>query len=269
MNNPANFDEQLAGDNRPTIIAPAWIDPITGATYVHGDLHKERDSYEVPPTRVTETLGDVPSWVEYVQRYHGTLEHGGDKEMFLTWNKGGLRAVLDYHTDTPGRAQWIALHPFKPSRQFTEWCDFADGTGESHRRAIEFLEDHAPDIFEPPAADVSALLRSLRANVKAAAETILNPDGTSTVRFEKSSTVAAANEAPLPAEMTIQIPVLAGETETWKLPVRIRTSTDDNAHLVLRLSIPLADQAFEQAISARVSAAKVALDGLSVLRTAD
>jgi len=266
------------------VITPMVRDPATGAVYIHESLQQAQAPWEatehVQPMRAVEKLGDIASWVAYVQRYGGQ----GPSAPFLTWNSSGLRAVLDYATAAieaeqdplPGRCQWEARHPFECSTQWRAWKTLANGEAIGQRPAVERLEDLAEDIREPTPADLMSILRSLRASVNAKADTELMPDGTTRVAFTKDSAVKSGpGSVELPAFITIAIPVLQGHLSNgkpilYKLQVRIRVSVDDNAHLALRLTIPNSERVLEDVYADLVQRAGELLgEGFALLRASD
>jgi hypothetical protein len=242
-------------------------DPKTGARWVHKDLVQVRKDYEIGPPQAGESFGDVESWASYVKEYSLA-----DPPAFLTWSPIGLRAILDYHSQSlgAGHGRWSAMMPFVKSPEWLAWMGIATGHGVPQAKAIEFLEDHSPDITSPDAATLMAILGTLRATVNKSATTELRPDGTSAVTWSGATGVAArGGTTDLPSEFTITIPVLKGHDVRYGLAVRLRASVDNDAHLALRLSIPLAERALEIVFKDRVDAAKGLLgDGFSVLRAA-
>jgi len=259
----------------PTVIVPAqYEDPITKALYVHEDLKRVREDWDVEehisPVNVTEKFGDVESWVAYVKRFGLAPDH----PPLLTWNGGGLRAVLDYHDpEGPGRCAWVALLEFKPSPEWTAWMGFGGGT---QKVVIEFLEDHTDDILDPPSVDLMALLRGLRTTVASSASTDLRPDGTTSVSFQQDKTLkGAAGQVELPPYLQIAIPVLRGHVDAEGRPVRystsvrLRASVSDDAKLALRFSIPNVERVLETVLTERVALAKEMLgDEYTLLRAA-
>lgn len=216
----------------------------------------------IAPIRVSESFGDVESWVNYVQWYDTSAE-------LLTWSERGLRAVLDYHgpSGEPGRCQWIAEHPFQLTSQWRAWASLANGMPRTQRQLLEALEDLSEDIVDPDAAMLVSILRTLRATVNATAQTDLNADGSTHVEFTKNSTIHAG-KVSLPPEIKIGVPVLKGHTEekdgkrvpvVYRLPVRVRVSVDDQAHLAFRLTMPTAERTLESVYADRVAAAKAML----------
>lgn len=249
-------------------LAPAYTDPKTGAVYVHEDLELAILPWEgeqhISPMSRAEGFGDVESWVAYVQRY------GVPASTLLTWSDKGLCATLDYAEDaaTPGRCQWQALHPFVFSRELQAWQKFAGGQSQGQRAAIEFLEERSEDIVEPVANDLVTLLRSLRANVASKASAELRPDGTSSVSFASDRTIqAGTGQVELPPVMTIDIPILHGLPERFRLFVRVRVSVGDQAQLALRFSLTNAEPTIDTVLSERVEAAQALLgDQYQMLR---
>jgi hypothetical protein len=258
------------------VVEPAYRDPVTGALYIHKDLAPMSapwaDEEHLPPVKAHEKFGDVESWVAYLKRFGGAE----DLAPFLTWNKTGLRAVLDYHSaGEPDRCQWIATYPFTLSPEWVRWSFIADGRAIGHAAAVARLEDVLPDIVNPPATDLMAIMRTLRASVSAQASTELREDGTTSVVFSQDKKVSHG-EVGLPSEFEIMIRVLTGHEDNagrpvlYKLRVRIRASVDDAAKLQLRFTMPDADRVLEDVYADRVSAAKGLLGPeYMLLRAAD
>jgi hypothetical protein len=166
--------------------------------------------------------------------------------------------------------------PFRTSLQWDAWRGFASGQAIGQKSAVERLEDLAADIVEPSPADLTGLLRSLRASVNAKASAELRPDGTTSIAFERDSRVAAGKDVDLPATFKIAIPVLKGHLNEdgvpvlYGLDVRVRVSVDDNAKLALRFTIPSAELALERVYAERVAAAKELLgETFDLLRASD
>lgn len=250
-------------------LAPFWKDEETGAVYVHQDLAQVTAPFEneghTGPVELIEHLGDVQSWCEYVTTFDV------DGSTLCSWSENGLRAILDY----PDRRTWSAMHMFKRTPEFNAWASIATGSPIEHRKAVEFLEDHAPEIQEPDQGSLLELIRSLRGTVNASAETDLRQDGTSSVRFSKDSRVVAGGDLTLPPEITIAIPVIRGHIGADGLPVRfklvvkLRASVGADAHLALRLTMPWAEVVLEQVYAELVASAKAQLgEKFTILRAA-
>lgn len=273
---PDPIDDQAISTAPRLAIAPTYKDPVTGALYVHEALTLRTepwaDEAHRPPVRAAEKFGDVESFVAYVREHAGTP----NAPPFLTWNATGLRAVLDYHgVGEAGRCQWVASCPFVLSPEWKAWTALAGGRPIPHKAAVEALEDLAVDIVEPPASDLAALLRSLRATVNATAQTDLRADGTATVSFSQDKRVSLPG-LDLPPEFAIAIRALVGHVDDagrpvlYRLPVRVRVSVDDQAHLAFRFAIPTAERVLEDVYADRVARAKALLgDAYPLLRAAD
>jgi len=271
----------VVGQSAPHITIPAaYTDPKTGAVYVHEALDLAIDAWDVEghisPAKVSESFGDVDSWVQYVNTYASDGE--GDNRPLITWSEKGLRAVLDYHSTerVSNRCQWVAEMPFTLTAVWRKWATLANGSPRSQREVLEAFEDLGADIVEPTAADLVALVRTLRATSMASADTELRPDGTTRVSYVKNQTVNAG-ELVLPPTLTIAIPVLKGHAEydedgkaspvLYRLVVRLRVSVGDDARLAFRLSLPDAERVLEAVYADRVQAARLALGGdFSILR---
>lgn len=276
------IDEGRASTAPRLAIAPSYRDPHTGALYVHADLVEVQEPWaeesHVPPIKAAEKFGDVESWVAYVQRFGAPGDVDGTTYLpHLTWSASGLKAILDYHGAdlVAGRCQWVATCPFVLSPEWRAWTAFASGQPWPHKAAVEKLEDLAPDIVDPPAADLAALLRSLRATVNATAQTDLRADGTATVAFSTDKRVNLPG-LDLPPEFAVAIRALVGHVDDdgrpvlYRLPVKVRVSVDDQARLAFRFGVPTAERVLEDVYADRVARAKALLgDGFALLRAAD
>lgn len=254
-------------------IAPAWVDPSTGQTYIHRDMVSVEPDWNVKdriaPINTTEQFGDVESWCLYVNEFGSKTN-----DPMLTWSEDGLLAILDYHVDLdePGRCTWRARHSFERSHQWKRWMEFANGTPRSQKVMLEALENFAEDVQVPAAPVLLNILRTLRATSNAKAEVEIRPDGTSKATFTKDNAVKSG-EVDLPSEFRIRIPVLKGHTELkpvgegpeavllevpvlYELSVRVRVSVDDNAQLMFRLVVPNAVPTLEAVFADRVAAAR-------------
>lgn len=259
------------GDQTRLVVAPSWTNPVTGQSYVHYNLETVSPDWSVAehigPVKADESFGDVESWTEYLKRY------GDSQSVFASWSSWGLAAVLDYHADSanPNRCQWKAAFPFIRSHEWRVWGAFASGAAVAQKAAIEKLEDLGEDIIEPTQADLLLILRSLRANATATAETTLREDGTASVSFSKDTSVASnkAGGVELPPIIRIAIPVLDGDATKFEIKVRMRVSVDDNAHLTFRFSMVNAERVLETVYAERVAEAKELLgDDFPLLRAA-
>jgi hypothetical protein len=272
------FDPNALHTAPKVVIAPFFKDSETGATYVHQDLVKTQEPWaeeaHIPPMRGTEKFGDVESFVDFVKRY------ANSERSLLTWSSKGLFVTLDYADaiePAPGRCQWRAEHPFVTSRQWRAWMNVASGQAVPQRVAVERLEDLAEDIVEPAATDLMNIIRSLKASANAKAETEIRPDGTTAVTFAQDTAVRGkTGDVTLPQFIFISIPVLkghlseAGKPVLYRIPVRVRVSVDEVAHLAFRFSIPNAEQVLEATYEDRVTLAKSKLgDDFELLRAAD
>jgi hypothetical protein len=104
----------------------------------------------------------------------------------------------------------------------------------------------------------------------------LRLDGTTSIAFTKDTAVkTGSSSVELPPRFAIAVPVLKGHVEAGKpvsylIPVRVRVSVDDSAHLALRFTMPSAERILESVYEDRVNAARLLLgEGYQLLRAAD
>lgn len=252
------------------LVQAAYKDPKTGETYVHRDLVKAQEAWaeeaHISPVNRIERFGAVDDLASYVKRY------GEPATTFVSWNREGIGAVLDYPTkDTLGRMQWRAFYPFDDTAEWDVWHGFCDGA-VSQRTAVEFLEDHAQHISDPNPAALMTLLRSLKAWSNANAEATYNEDGTAKVSFAQETGVrnTGRGELALPSEIKIAIPLIVGHPDTIALTVRVRVTVGDGARLAFRFSIPRAEEVLDQLRAELAAKAQAALgNDYTILRAAD
>lgn len=272
---PANADEQAdEGVAQPHLIIAPGYDAGNGELYIHKDLVKVRDAFanegHIGPVKAETKLGDIPSWVAYIERFR-------TPDTFVTWNRKGIEAHLDYHNrTTAARDAHRAQYAFEYTFQFSRWTNFANGAPKTQKQAVEFLEDNMPDIIEPEAATLLSILRQLRATVAAQSDVELRPDGTANVKFQKDQKVIQGADAELPASLEIIVPVLKGHRDSenkvvrYRLVVRIRASVGDNAQLALRFYMPQVEEVLEQVYDELVATAQSQLGSEpQILRAAD
>ena len=260
------------GHTAPLLTVSEHYEASDGSVYAHKDLVRVVEPWAVEshigPIRSHEKFGDVESWAEYVKAY--TTED--DSDVLLTWSESGLRAVLDYHNNdrTAGRAQWIAEHRFVFSPQWIAWSTLANNQARPQKQIIESLEDLAEDIVSPDPAALLNILRTLRSTASATGATTLNPDGSTSVEWRKEASVTG--KAEIPPFFEIHIPVLKGHYRNgdqvlYPIPIRMRPTVDDGAHVLFRLSIPVTERLLEKVYADRVQAAREALgSGYALLR---
>lgn len=278
MTLPAEYQGQEAAASH-IVVNPFYKDEETGELYIHKDLVKTREAFadeaHIGPIATAAKFGDLTSWAQYLSLY------GLGAQSYVTWNAKGISAVLDYHGragDTlgaPGRAAWFADYPFLPTPEWAAWRKIATGEPIAHEKAVEFLDDRLNDIVEPASTVLLNILRKLRANTTATADTELRPDGTAHIKFEKNDKVTSDGDIDLPAEFEILVPVMKGHVDVdekpvlYRLVVKLRVSIV-NSHLFLRFTLPAQERVMEQVYADMVAEARAQLgDGFVILRAAD
>lgn len=252
-----------------------------GAHYIHKDYVKVTEAWAVEqhigPVNVQERFGDIESWAEYVKRYSGDMEEGADLETYITWNAGGLKAVLDYHTTRAGRCGWRAEYPFQYTQEWRRWQALTTGP-IPQRKVVEALEEGFNDVVEPNAATLLDILRNLRGNVSAKASVSMRENGTSDVHFQRETNArgGAAGDVELPNQITIAVPIIRGhlndqgERVIYRFDVKLRAIVGDNGELGLTFTILGGEVAMEQVFGDILTLAKGHLgDSFTVYRAAD
>ena len=267
MAEASEFTATVTTNHEPT--EPFAIGP-NGEVFVHEkySAHNKGHDEHVGPIDQALILGDVPSWAHYVKRYGAN----DASRLLLRWNEDGLTATFDHHTDATdagqhgdtskraGRNAWTARYPFEQTHELAIWEQFADGKPVSQAEAVEFLDTYAAHIQTPAAADLVALLRTLRASVNHRAVTTIKPEGGTRVEFlsdQQVTTGPDAMAADLPSEFTIGIPLLAGHSKLYALRVRVRAVVGSaNAGLALRFALPNLEASLEHAYGELVELAR-------------
>lgn len=277
--------QQLSAAAAKHLVVTPEFEAPDESVYVHKDLVRVVEPWTVEqhvgPVNTIERFGDIDSFAAYVKRYAGDVDNGGGEETFITWNSQRLRAVLDYHTSSPGRCQWVAEYTFEQTPEWAAWLKLHNGGAISQKAAVEALEERFEEIQDPDAATLMNLLRALRTNVNTDASAQMNEDGTTELAFAKKSSVGAGpgGTAKLPHEIQIAVPLIkghrwadgddAGKLAVFRLSVHLRAVVEDNAQLKLRFTIQAVEHAIDQACEDLVKQAKAALgEQLQLFRAA-
>lgn len=241
----------------PHILVPAaYEDKRTGVVYVHHDLDQAlnwRDPQYIGPPNVTQRFGDVRSWAAYVSKY-------GEVDTTLAlWSTDFFSAALDYHQSEglPGRCQWWALYKLEKAESWLHWTRLGDGRSRTPIEIITAIEERQDEVAEPSGAELIKILRILRASVTTDAETQINDDGTTEVKFARADRVAGGEALPMWVKVATR--VIDGEPGVVVLPLRLTVTVDDNARLRLSLKAIGVNDAFETQVQELVKQATTLL----------
>lgn len=208
----------------------------------------------LPPKRIDQqvTLQTADALVAYVERFKSVV---GNSLMFADIEQSRIVAALDYHgADEPSLVTHKGTLQLAFSEEWKTWTSI-DGKMQQQLDFARFIEECAPDIHAPPAADLLEAVRDLQAR--------------RTVNFIKAVRTSADNECfeytdnteartkgdlELPTKFVLYLPIYFGEPPTevhaflrWKL---------DDGKLLLGIKLHRAEhvrQAAFQAIATAVA----------------
>lgn len=215
----ADFVKQMAA----LFAKPEVIDLGDGLKRV---LTKDGDVTQIEPFSHSEfadtppsieqvvTLRDVESFTNYWNLYSDA-----DSRVFADRDGGKFTAVLDYHVSDDGRlhtARWGTHKAVLQLRHTEEWTAWLAKSGQKMTQAefAEFIEDNAPDIFEPPSAIMLELATTLDATTSAQFEQATNlHNGQVQLSFREDvkGTFGGAEKKTVPREFKIQVSVYEGQ----------------------------------------------------------
>lgn len=187
-------------------------------------IHTLKDRLEDPKRKSgTVKLNDPESFIGYYK------VHGNGAPVYATLKPARFLAVLNEHTATAAgwrdhRADFVVAH----SPEWEVWTKHnGKGAAFGNNEAFAlFLEDNAPDIVKPDAAQMLSIALNFR--VKADVSFSLAQrleDGNVELGFSNvvagSATGQGGGKVKIPEQFTIEVPVFAG-LEAKKYPVDAR-----------------------------------------------
>lgn len=205
----ASQTPQASGASEPFLVLP------------HG--HEVHSIIELldSPRRIKDRLlfGRLDSFCAYVKEF----KLAGTK-IFLNALTGAAKAVLDFHT--VGTAAWCDHTAEYQPLMSEEWKRWQARNNQSfdQRSFALFLEDNAPDISSPKAAEILDVARTLTAKLSVNFKKGVRLDnGTEQLTYEESVEAKAGQKGDLeiPTSFELLIPVFEGR-EPRRLGARLR-----------------------------------------------
>lgn len=204
------------------------------------------------PARIeaSRKLASAEAFVRYVNAYGGA-----DTIVLSDANRSTVTAIIDYHGASPGWCLHTAV--FTP-RQTPEWILWlgANNRKMSQVEFVEFIENNAPDIKTPPAAEMKQMVRSLKSQRKVDFQSAVNLNN-GNVSFQYTETDSAKmgkGNVEVPEEFTLRLVAHEGG-DAVEIEARLRYRISDGKLLMwYDLFRPhIIDQdAFDKAVAAIV-----------------
>lgn len=191
------------------------------------------DAVKVPPidpplpdsARVAVKLTSAAAFVGYVNHF----ARPETTRLFADMEGRRLVGILDYHigTDEPRRCAHLAVYPAPFSPEWQRW-QAIDGRSLTQEEFLEFVEENAPDIAEPAAADILELAANFRqVRTEHFARSTRLRDGSISLTF-RDEDGGGENAASLPPHLVLSVPILEGG-ERFRVKAWIRTRTANGA----------------------------------------
>jgi uncharacterized protein YfdQ (DUF2303 family) len=223
---------QTAAELGAALAAP--VDAHGGTPYValpegYSVHDLERLLPEPARHRGNVALGDCESFVAYVKR-NATAETA----IYGSLNPPGFQAVFNDHAPgLPGWRDHTAAYSCPLSVEWKTWAA-VDGSARNQADFATFIEDNAPDLVSPPAADMLEIARTLEAKKKVNfASAVRLDNGQVDFTFEEQiEGTAAKGKLQIPQTFTIGIPVLEGGPR-YAVTARLRYRIGDKGALTL------------------------------------
>lgn len=198
------------------------------------------------PVRASGTvaLRDAQCFIDFVQRYRSeaTMLYG-------TVNPPAFKAVFnDHEAGAPGWRDHVATYNCPLSVEWGVWSK-ADGKQMAQADFAKFIEDNAPDIATPPAADMIEISRTLEAKKKVnfASGVRLDNGQTEFTYEEEIQGTASKGRLQIPQTFTIGVAVLEGGPK-YAMNARLRYRIGDKGALVLWYDLERPHKILEDAV---------------------
>ena len=191
------------------------------------------------PARIQASvqLHTLAAYIAYLNQYART-----DSATFVDLAAGTFRTVIDYHqkeavhelngeedfTLWPNWCGHQALYTAPRTPEFTDW-QASSGKAMTQEAFATFIEDHLPDIVEPPAAEMAEIARSLSANIQVKfAKAIRLDNGETQLQYveEIGGSAGAKGQLKIPQTIKLGLPLFKGG-DTYAVEARFRYRIKD------------------------------------------
>lgn len=229
-----------------------------------GHQRLERIALEAPrPAAKTGVvkLHDVKSLIAYTLR-HRTA----DTVIYADQEHERITAVLDDHGEKPGHGRHRAVYPCPVTTEWQAWKAVL-GKALSQEQLVDFFEERALDVAEPPAAELQEMIRELVIKKDVAWKKAFDErTGKVTLEFKEDVTESAgrSGSVQLPSHFVIGVSVYSGG-DPYRCEVRLRYRLAE-AKLRLFLSIDNVERIEEVAFGEAAAEVEAGLSESLVLR---
>lgn len=177
------------------------------------------------------TLQDADALIAYVQRFKDEFSI-----LFADVAENRIVAALDYHgPESPALVQHRAALALPFSEEWKTWSGM-NGQLKPQLEFARFIEENAPDIKAPAAADLLEAVRDLQAkrsvNFVAAVRTASDNEN---FEYNDNTEARSKGELELPTRFMLSIPVYFGDPPV-EVPAFLRWKLDEGKlHLGIKL----------------------------------
>lgn len=200
---------------------------ITTSTGSVVEIDLTGDRYRSYPARITGTanVDTVASLLVYWDKHHTPAS-----DVFTDRTKYTLTAVIDAHAgaepDEGNLVDWQqhrATCTLVLSDPLTAWLR-RNSTLMSQEDFAEFVEQNIPFIAEPPAADLKEMAETFQATTTADFRAgVKFVSGQRTIQYNETVDASMRNGSiPVPATLTLVLPIWRGDTEVRQFTARLR-----------------------------------------------
>jgi uncharacterized protein YfdQ (DUF2303 family) len=178
------------------------------------------------------TLQNAEALVAYLERFKAD-----ESLLFANVDTSTIVGVIDYHdADAPALAQHRSTLSLPFSEEWKTWLD-ANGQLKPQLEFARFIEENAPDIMAPVAADLLEAVRDLQArrSVNFVAAVRTQSDNENFEYTDNTETRSKNGGLELPTKFLLQIPVYFGDAPV-EVAAFLRWKLDDGKlHLGIKL----------------------------------
>jgi len=202
----------------------------TGAVYaVHtssGDVRTidlTGDQYRDRPARKagTATVRDARSFLDYYTKHYDDAS-----EVYADVTKLSVTAVLDAHEGADGGPRWGRHRLVLALRHTPAWTAWTEKNSKllGQEEFAEFIEDHLPEIVDPPAANMLEIAQSIQATTKTSFKSGTRLDtGQRQLVYEETGNASAGKRGQLTIPETFAIGLTPFEgAAAYRLNARLR-----------------------------------------------
>lgn len=199
--------------------------------------------YHPGPRRIRADVSveTLESFLSYYERFSNN-----QSVIFVNRQKGEITCIIDYHAPlSPEWCEHQIVYRMPSTPEWTAW-KAKSGVPMTQSEFAQFIEDNAPDIVEPSAAEMLEVARNLQAKRKVEFKSSIN-EANGDVVLQYETETHAKGQIEVPAMFAIGMSVFQGGYP-YRIEARLRYRISDDGQLTMWYVLIRPDKVREAAL---------------------